>query len=157
MTEPLASAATLVERAHAALTAQIGQVLPGVEAQQDATLPLSAAAVLFLNVVKSARPPEVQAECMGVEEDESEIEFVQTFMVEWIVREEDGVSRAETFSQGLAAVDAAIRSDRTLGGVARGVTLGPPSYDVNPLITSPATKACLIPVRVALRGRSLLA
>lgn len=157
----------LVHLTQDALVLALSRAIPDVTPTRDSALPQGASGrVAFMNVVLSGRPPEVQAEAMGLVEDESEIEYVQTFNVEWIVRDGDDVpedddiatvARRALFGRGLAAIDAAVRFDRTLGGLAHGLTVGPPQYDVNPLVGSPTTMACLVPVRAALRGTSLLA
>lgn len=141
-----------------AIVLGLARVIPDVTPMRDEALPQSGLVDrAFMNVVLSGRPPEVQAEAMGLEEDESEIEYVQTINVEWIVRLADPAARRALFARGLAAIDAMVRADRTLGGLARGLTIGPVQYDVNSLVGSPDTMACLVPLRVALRGTSLLA
>lgn len=140
-----------------AIVALLQGAIPDVTPTKDADLPQPGAGrLLFLNVVLSGQPVQVLAEAMGIDEDESEIEYVQTFNLEWIVRHDDAELRRVYFAQGLAAVDAAVKRDRTLGGLAHGMTVGPLRFDVNPRATSPATQAALIPLRVALRGTSLI-
>lgn len=111
----------------------------------------------WLNVVKSARPPEILSELMGLGEDEVTVDFVQTFQVEWITSGDDDDERRSRFGDGLEAIDTAIAVDRTLGGLARGCTLAPPDYEAHRLAGSPGVSAVNVPVRVVLRGRSTIA
>lgn len=144
-------------RAQDAVVELLRGAIPEADPRKDDIFPQAPAARLFfLNVVLSARPPEILAEAMGLDEDESEIEYVQTIIVEWIVRDDDVQRRPVLFRQGLAAIDQAVRRDRTLGGLAHGLTVGPPQFDTNPMITATGSQAALIPLRVALRGTSLL-
>lgn len=150
--------APLVDRVHDALLLQLGRAIPDVIPTRDEALPVGGEdAVAFMNLVRSGRPPQVLAVAMGLDEDVTEIEYVQTFNVEWIVRDSDPVARRALFARGLAAIDAAVAADRTVAGLAHGLMIGEPQYDVNPLVGSPDTLACLVPLRAALRGRSLLA
>ena len=148
----------LVELVHTALVLQLGRAVVPIVPTQDEALPLDGDGALgFMNIVRSGRAPEVLAEVLGLDEDETEIEYVQTFNVEWIVRDPDPVARRALFARGLAGIDAAVAADRTVGGLAHGLMIAAPQYEVNPLVGSPITLACLVPLRVALRGRSLLA
>lgn len=147
---------SVVEQAHDWLVGLLGDCLPGCPAQKDAALPQSGKAEL-LNVVKAARPAEVTAVCMGIDEDEVEEEFVQTFNIEWIVRSDDAAQREARFQEGLASIGAALRANRTLAGIAHGLVIAPPYYEGHALAGAVATKACFIPVRVALRAVSQLA
>lgn len=155
--------APLVELVHTALVLQLGRAVVPIVPTQDEALPIGgldaegAPVAAFMNIVKSGRPPQVLAEAMGLDEDETEIEYVQTYNVEWIVRAADPAERRALFARGLAGIAAAVAADRTIGGLAHGLMIGEPQYDVNPLVGSPDTLACLVPLRAALRGVSLLA
>ena len=147
----------LIDLAQDALVALLDVALTGVTATRDRALPQADEGQYdFLNVVLAGKPPEIQAECMGLAEDLVEVEYVQTYNLEWIVRRPDDAEREAVFGAGLRAIETAVLSDLTLGGIARGMTLGPPVFEVNPMVFSPATRACLVPVRVALRGVTLL-
>ncbi|MDP1738912.1 MAG: hypothetical protein Q8L23_15905 [Caulobacter sp.] len=148
---------TTVDLAHDALVALFQGALPDITPTRDRAIPrLDEGQFGFLNVVLSGQPPQVQAECMGLVEDEVEVEFVQTFNVEWIVRNVDDDARDALFGQGLRAIETAIRANLTLGGQALGMTIGPPVYETAVTAQSPATRAALVPVRVALRGVTML-
>lgn len=108
----------------------------------------------WINVVRSQRLPEILDECMGLGEDEVELDFAQTYQVEWIVRREDDERRNQDFQQGLLAIRTALHADRTLGGLSLGLTIGPPNFENHVLATAPKTSAVVIPVRVVLSGLS---
>jgi hypothetical protein len=122
--------------------------------EKDAVLP-AALPRLRLNVVKGQRPPEILSEMMGLGEGETVTDFVQIFHVEWIVHEDDQLLRNELFGAGLEAI-AAASADPTLGGVARGCTIAPPDYENQHLANVEAVSAVVVPLRVVLRGKTLL-
>ena len=117
-----------VELVHTALVLQLARAVVPIVPTRDEALPVDGRDAdgnpvpAFMNIVKSARPPQVLAEAMG-----------------------------------LAGIAAGVAADRTIGGLAHGLMIGEPQYDVNPLVGSPETLACLVPLRAALRGVSLLA
>lgn len=148
-----------VEDAHdalvAALAASEASAFDNVTPTRDAALPGEAVAA-SLNVVKNPQPAQVLGEQMGLGEDDVLVEYVQTFDVEWIVRENDEATRKARFAAGLVAMEAALYADRTLGGQAAGLNLGAVNYENHTLSGAPHTAACVVPVRVSLRGLSML-
>lgn len=108
----------------------------------------------WVNVVRARRVAEILDECMGLGEDLVEIDFAQTYQVEWIVRREDDVRRQQEFEQGLLAIQTVLHADRTLGGIAQGLTVGPGNFEDHVLATAPKTSAVVVPVRVVLTGLS---
>lgn len=148
-----------VETAKAALTDALRNISAGslalVRVAMDAGLP-GPETPASCNVVLNPAPAQILAEQLGLGEDAIIVEWVQTFDIEWIVRDENEATRTERFTDGQAAIEAALYKDRTLGGAACGVNIGPPNYENHTIAGTPHTAACVIPVRVSLRGLSPL-
>lgn len=151
-------AGNTTDDAHDALVAQLGayasSAFPDAVTRDKALAGDEVQA--SLNVLKSQQPPQVLGEQMGLGEDDVLVEYVQTFDVEWIVRAEVDADRLARFTQGLKDIAAALYADRSLGGQASGLNIGPPNYENHTLAGAPNTAAVLIPVRVSLRGTSML-
>lgn len=154
---------TAIDRAHgalhgvlaaaaefAAITVHQGAVLPTVMEGGDTRR--------WLNVLIAPTPVQVLGEVLGLGEDADgyEVEYIQTYHLEWLVQRDNDAARKAAFQAGLLAIDAALRADRTLGGAARGLTIGPPAREPNSLPFTAATLSALIPIRVQLRGRSVI-
>lgn len=150
-------ALNIVETAHnalvAALQASTADVFDGLTVTRDAVLPGDEVPA-FLNVVRNPQPAQVLAEQLGLGEDAIVTEWVQVFDVEWIARANDETARVQAFSDGLVAIAAALHADRSLGGAAGGLVIGPPDYEDNRFSGAIDAKAAAIPVRVSLRGLS---
>lgn len=142
---------TAILDAHKAIVAALADVIDDVTAQRDADLP-GDQVERFLNVVLPPNSTQVTAEQLGMGEDDVITEFVQTFHVEWIVREEGEDVRDTAFSDGQMAISAALLADRRLGGKARGLTIGVPNFASHTYAGAEHTCAVVIPVRVELRA-----
>jgi hypothetical protein len=110
----------------------------------------------WLNVVLAPGRAELLAEVLGLGEDLVVEEFAQVYHLEWVVRREDPTIREQLFEQGFAAIQAALHADRTLGGVARGLKIGPADRANHRYAFIPTTAAANIPVRVLLSGPSAI-
>lgn len=108
----------------------------------------------WLNVVKAPAPPQILNEVLGLGEDLVEVEFAQVYHVEYIVRRADDGHRATRFSAGIATIQTALHADRTLGGVARGLVIGPPNFENHRFAYDAKSSAVVIPVRVTYAGHS---
>ena len=108
----------------------------------------------FLNVVRSPEKVVILDEVLGLGEDDIVVEYAQIYHIEWIVQREDDTRRAEIFNAGIKAVEAGLHADRTLGGAARGLTIGVPNFENHVYAGAPHTSAVVIPVRVLLAGAS---
>jgi hypothetical protein len=125
----------------------------GLPVNVDAALP-EERVERFLNVVRSPEKAQILDEVLGLGEDDVVVEYAQIYHVEWIVQREDDARRAETFNAGLLDIQSGLYADRTLGGAARGLTIGVPNYENHIYAGAPHTSAVVIPVRVLLAGAS---
>lgn len=132
---------------------QLGVVFPGLTVRNNEAL-LADRGEHWLNVVRSPGVPKIVDEVLGLGEDDVVVEFAQTFNLEWIVTRDKDDARELEFQQGLRAIQTALHADRTLGGVARGLNIGPPDFENHRLAFEPKTSAVVIPVRVLLAGAS---
>lgn len=108
----------------------------------------------WLNVVKAPGRAQVLGEVLGLGEDLVVVEYAQIFHVEWIVSRPDDAKREARFEQGLLDLQSTLYAARTLGGVARGLTIGPADYEGHRYSFFPTTSAANVPVRVLLSGPS---
>lgn len=108
----------------------------------------------WLNVVKAPAPAQILNEVLGLGEDLVEVEFAQVYQVEYIVRRNDDANRQARFTAGLATIQTALHADRTLGGVARGLVIGPPNFENHRFAYDAKSSAVVIPVRVTYAGHS---
>lgn len=132
---------------------QAGAVAGGLTVRNNEAL-LEDWGETWLNVVRSPGVPRIIDEVLGLGEDDVVVEYAQTFHLEWIVTREDDAKREMLFQQGLKAIETALHADRTLGGVARGLMIGPPDFENHRLAFQEKTSAVVIPVRVLLAGAS---
>ncbi len=109
---------------------------------------------VWLNVVRSPGVPKILDEVLGLGEDDVVVEYAATFNLEWIVTREDATKRDQQFQNGLLAIQSALYADRTLGGIVRGVMIGPPDFENHRLAFEEKVSAVVIPVRVLLAGAS---
>lgn len=132
---------------------QAGDIADGLTVRNNEAL-LDDWGEVWLNVVRSPAPPKILDEVLGLGEDDVVVEYAQTFNLEWIVTREDDAKRELAFQQGLKAIETALHADRTLGGVARHLMIGPPDFENHRLAFMAKTSAGVIPVRVLLAGAS---
>lgn len=117
-------------------------------------LPAEPPLQLWLNVVMAPGRAEILDQVLGLGEDQVVVEYAQTFHIELIVRREDAAIREALFTQALAAIQAILHAERRLGGVARGLQIGPADFTNHRYAHIPTTAAANIPVRVLLSGPS---
>lgn len=78
---------------------------------------------LWLNVLDGRQT--VADELLGGGDPDYEIEH--RAMIEWLVEAQDDAAREAAFHAGLAAIEAALAADRTLGGKVADARLAPPA------------------------------
>jgi len=147
---------TQITAAHEALFARLkaDPAFAQAEGKFNELLPHEPPTKPWLNVVMAPGRAQVLDEVLGLGEDDVVVEYAQIFHIEWVVSRPDDAKRKAAFEQGLRDIQRILHADRTLGGVARGLTIGPGDREGHRYALFSATSAANIPVRVLLAGAS---